>query len=333
MKERILVTGGAGFMGSHIVDVLIASGYDVYSADDLSGGYMRNVNPKAKFFKIDLGEAKKNDKLIQKVKPEIIFYLAANAREGASQFQPSAVTYRNFYAYITTLKNAIKYKTLRKIILFSSMAVYGNQKPPFDETMERKPEDIYGVNKAAMERSTEVLSSVHDFAYTIIRPHNVFGERQSLSDKFRNVIGIFMNRIMRKEPLLIYGDGEQVRAFSYIFDSLPCYIKCLDGSTNDEIINIGGIEKIAINKLADIVCEAMGVKDYPREYLPSRPCEVKYAYCTYEKSQRLLGYKEEIGYEEGIRRMAKWAKEMGPQEWTTEKLELHSEKAPTWWYE
>lgn len=333
MKEKILVTGGAGFMGSHIVDMLLDKGYDVYSVDDLSGGYMRNVNLNAKFLKVDLGDVKKNEKLIAKIKPEFIFYLAANAREGASQFQPFAVTYRNFYAYINTLKNAITQRTLRKIVLFSSMAVYGNQTAPFDEAMERRPEDIYGVNKAAMERTTEILSSVHDFDYTIIRPHNVFGERQSLSDRYRNVIGIFMNKIMRKEPLLIYGDGEQVRAFSYIFDSLPCYIKCLDDSTNSEIINIGGIEKITINKLAELVCDAMGVENYPKEYLPARPCEVKYAYCTYEKSVRLLGYKERIGYEEGIRRMAKWAKEMGLQEWVTEKLEIYSSKAPAWWYE
>lgn len=337
-SDSILVTGAAGFMGSHIVTSLIRSGYtQIYGVDDLSGGCMENIDDhiqsgEMKFYNIDLSKRNETKDLISDIRPDIIFHLAANAREGASFFQPLNIVERNYLAYINVLEPAIKFN-LDKVILFSSMAVYGDQKPPFSEDMERIPADIYGINKCSMEHTTELLSNIHDFRYTTIRPHNVFGERQSLKDPYRNVIGIFMNRIMRGEPLYIYGDGEQRRAFSYIDNSLPCYIKCMEDSVDGEVINIGGMHHITINKLTDMVCKSMNVScdTYPIEHLPDRPYEVKNAYCTWEKSQKLLGYKEKIGLEEGIYRMAKWARIKGLQEWSEEELILWNDKAPRIW--
>lgn len=337
-SDRILITGAAGFMGSHIVNFLVKKGYTrIYAVDDLSGGYIENIINHIKekdimFDQIDLSKKDKTDILISTIRPDIIFHLAANAREGASFFQPLNIVERNYLAYMNVLEPAIKYG-LDKVILFSSMAVYGNQKPPFSEDMKRLPVDIYGINKSSMEHTTELLSDIHDFRYTILRPHNVFGPNQSLRDPYRNVIGIFMNRIMRKEPLYIYGDGEQKRAFSYIEDSLPCYIECMKDKTDREIINIGGKYHITVNKLAEMVCKYMNVSydRYPIKHLPDRPNEVKFAYSTWEKSADLLGYDEEIGLEEGILRMAKWAKEKGPQEWSEEILTLWNNKAPSIW--
>ncbi len=332
-SDKILVTGSAGFMGSHIVDALIQAGYDVYGVDDLSGGSLDNLSEEAKkgFKQADLSERFVAESIVTDIKPDVIFHLAANAREGASFFQPLNIVQRNYLAYMSILEPAIK-QGLDKVILFSSMSVYGNQKAPFLEEMERAPVDIYGINKAAMEHTTELLSEIHDFRYTILRPHNVFGERQSLKDPYRNVIGIFMNRIMRGEHLYIYGDGEQVRAFSYIEDSLPCYLKCLKAA-DGEIINIGGKNPISINDLKRIVCAAMDTSPelYPTEHLPSRAFEVKKAYCTYHKSEKMLGYKENIGLHDGIKRMAAWAKKQGTQEWSDEKLTLWNDKAPSIW--
>lgn len=335
-SDKILVTGSAGFMGSHIVGELIKDGYSqVYGVDDLSGGYLENINDYIKagemeFDQVNLSTKHKTEDLISDIRPNIIFHLAANAREGASFFQPLNIVERNYLAYINVIEPAIKYG-LNKVILFSSMAVYGDQKPPFSEDIERIPIDIYGINKTAMEHTTELLSKIHDFRYTIIRPHNVFGEKQNLRDPYRNVIGIFMNRIMRKEPLYIYGDGEQQRAFSYIEDSLHCYTKCIEDKVDREIINIGGMNPITINKLADIVCKSMQVDSYPRKNLPDRPNEVKLAYTTHEKSRKLLGYEEKIGLNKGIERMAKWAIQKGPQEWSEEELVLWNKKAPSIW--
>lgn len=336
--NKILVTGGAGFMGSHIVSELTEKGYtQIYAIDDLSGGYISNIkdhieNKEIEFINQDLSDTNKTKEIIKSIRPNIIFHLAANAREGASFFQPLEIIKRNYMAYVNVLEPAIKYG-LDKMILFSSMATYGDQKPPFSEDMKRIPVDIYGINKTAMEHTTELLSYMHDFRYTIIRPHNVFGPRQSLKDPYRNVIGIFMNRIMRKEPLYIYGDGEQMRAFSYITDSLPCYVKCMDHKIDGEIINIGGMEPITINKLAELVCKYMNINPntYPIKHLTDRPNEVKIAYCTWTKSRNLLGYDEKIGLEEGIEKMAQWAMKKGPQEWSEEELTLWNEKAPSIW--
>lgn len=331
-SRKVLVTGSAGFMGSWIADTLVKEGREVFGIDNLSGGDIENCGCDYEMFTIDLAIASQVEKVIKKVKPEIIFHLASCAREGASQFQPLYVTQTNYQAFMTLIEPAIKYG-LEKFIFASSMAVYGNQKPPFNENaMQRMPEDIYGVNKAAIEHSIEILSDIHEFDYVILRPHNVFGERQSLRDVYRNVIAIFMNRIMHREPLYIYGDGNQIRAFSYIEDSLPCYIRCIDDNIKNEIINIGGKHPITINHLANLVCDAMDApKEYPRVYLPTRPREVREAWCTWQKSVNLLGYEEEIGYEEGIRRMAIWAKKKGRQNWTDEKLPLQSDKMPRIW--
>jgi len=332
-SNRILVTGSAGFMGSWVAHRLAELGYEVYGVDNMQHGDKENIDHnKQRFTVLDLRNRSYVEDYIQYVKPEYLFHLAATAREGASQFSPILMTENNLNAYMNVLTACIKTKKLKKVVLFSSMSVYGNQEPPFDETFERKPEDIYAVAKAAMERNTEILSDVYGFRYTIIRPHNVAGENQSLSDLYRNVVAIFMNRIMRNEPIYIYGDGEQTRAFSYIADSLDCYCKCIEEVTDGHIINIGGIYHITINKLAEIVIEAMGEKSWKIIHLKNRPREVKHAYCTYEKSVSLLGYEEKVGIWEGIYRMAHWAKRKGPQPWTFEKLEIYNEKTPITWF-
>lgn len=326
---KILVTGCAGFIGSWVADALVERGEEVYGIDDFSGGSRENYSGDYEMYTIDLAIASQVERVIKKVKPEIIYHLASCAREGASQYQPLYVSQTNYQAFMNLIEPAIKYG-LRKLIFTSSMAIYGDQKPPFSEDMSRSPVDIYAINKVAIEESIEVLADVHDFEYVILRPHNVFGPRQNLTDYYRNVVMIFMNRIMRKEPLYIYGDGELVRAFSYIEDSLPCYIRCLD--IKNEIINLGGMKPITINHLADLICEAMGVStDYPREYLPLRPREVIESWCTWQKSVDLLGYEEKIGYEGGIKRTAEWAKKKGKQEWTNDKLALQNEKMPKIW--
>ena len=329
MSKNILVTGNAWFIGSWIADALVEKGEEVYGIDDFSGGNIENYSSDYEMFTIDLRIPSQVERVIKKVRPEIIFHLASCAREGASAFQPLYVTQTNYQAFMNLIEPAIKYG-LEKFIFTSSISVYGNQTPPFNEGMSKKPVDIYGVNKAATERSIELLSEIHEFDYMILRPHNVFGIRQSLTDKFRNAVAIFMNRIMRKEPIYIYGDGKQERAFSYIDDSLPSFVRAIE--RKNEIINVGGMHKTSVNHLVNLVCNAMGVSlDYPRKHLPDRPREVKYAYPSYEKSERVLGYKEEVGYEEGIKRMAVWAKAKGRQNWTTEPLSLKNAKTPITW--
>jgi len=337
--SKILVTGGAGFMGSHLVDYLVKLGkHQVYAVDDLSGGYKDNVNPKAKFTKLDLRNGKKTEEYIAKIKPELLYYLAADASEGRSQFTPLSSTERNYLAYMYTLVPAIKYG-LKKVVLTSSMSVYGAQKPPFSEEMPKKPEDIYGIAKGAMEDATEILSRVHYFDYVIVRPHNVYGSKQNLADPYRNVIAIFINCILNNKNFYIYGDGKQKRAFTYIDDFTPYFAKCgFKKECSGQIINIGPKEEYTISQLSDTVLKAFFPdgkvpKKLQPEYIPLRPQEVIEAYCTNEKAKKLLGYKTSVSFEEGVKRMIEWAKKKGPQKFKYLKggVELATKDLPKTW--
>jgi len=214
------------------------------------------------------------------------------------------------------------------------MAVAGNQQPPFDETIVPQPVDPYGTNKAAIELVLKQLATTHDFTYVIFRPHNVFGVGTSLRDPYRNLAGIMMNRIMRGETLYIYGK-EHRRAFSYIDDCLPSLLTVVnDGPWDGEIINIGGKQPVVVEDFVEEI-----IKNFPNSkigdivHLEPRPHEVKDAWCTTEKSEKLLGYKEKVGWKKGVRRMADWAREQGPQSWRVDQLPLLNRKAPLPWRE
>jgi UDP-glucose 4-epimerase len=243
-------------------------------------------------------------------------------------------------AYLHTLIPAIA-TGLRKVILASSMSVYGAQDPPFDEEMPPEPEDIYGVSKAAMERVTHILSEVHGFEYTIVRPHNVYGPRQNISDPYRNVIGIFINALLNGKRFYIYGDGEQRRAFTYIDDFTPYMVRAgFDERCDGQVINIGPCDEVTINHLARVVLtlfyQGQVIPDSMQPvHLPPRPMEVRDAYCTDDKARRLLGYETTVTLEDGIGRMIAWAKELGPQEprYMEEGLELTTEDTPATWTE
>lgn len=329
--KKILVTGSAGFMGSWIADELTRQGHNVLGVDNLSGGFLRNTQ-NHKFAILDLRDKYSTEKLVEQFKPDILYFLSASAREIGSLFEPLKSTEDNIVAYMNTLNACIKNK-FKKCIFFSSMATFGNQQVPFTEDMENKPEDIYGWNKSFCEATTKILAEIHDFKWTIVKPHNVVGIRQSLSDRFRNVFAIWMNRIMHGEKEIpIFGDGNQIRAFSPIEFSLPCYIKCLESYTDSKVYNIGGMHPITLNEAAELVIKAMDVEGKVKIiHLPPRLNETKVAYCTYQKSIDELGYKENKDLLTCLKEMASWAKFLGPQSWTTDKLELYNEKAPLIW--
>jgi UDP-glucose 4-epimerase len=336
---RTLVTGAAGFMGSHLVDALLELNHEVYAVDDLSGGYIENVNPKSKFKKLDLRETKETADYIDEIKPELVFHLAADAALGRSQFIPISSTQRNLLAYLNLLVPAIR-NGMKKMVLTSSMDVYGDQTSPFSEEMDLKPEDIYGISKAAMEEVTHALAKVHKYDYVIIRPHNVYGPRQNMADPYRNVIAIFINCLLNNKNFYVYGDGEQKRAFSFIDDFTPYILKAgFDDKVNGEVFNIGPCQETTINNLANIVLEQFfDGKEIPEnlkpKHVPPRPLEVKEAWCTVDKAEKLLDYKTTVSLEEGIKKMIEWARIKGPQQFKySENYELDSDKIPSTWKE
>ena len=337
-SKRILVTGAAGFMGSHLVDYLVRQGHEVYGVDDMSGGFWRNIHPDSHFISLDLRDRDATKEYVEQVKPQLLYHLAADATEGRSQFTPLQCTDRNYVAYLNTLVPAIA-AGLERVVVTSSMSVYGAQSPPFDEEMEPAPEDIYGIAKAAMEKATEILAQVHGFEYVIVRPHNVYGPRQNIADPYRNVIGIFINRLLQGKGYYIYGDGEQKRAFTYIDDFTP--YMALTGFSDacvGERINLGPRQEHSINDMSDMLLHLFYDGREPEVepvYLPDRPQEVREAYCTADKAERLLGYEMHVPLEEGLRRMLAWARALGPQapRYLDDGLELVSGDVPATWRE
>ena len=326
--KTILVSGGAGFMGSWLVDELIKRGHNVISVDNLLGGYMNNVNKDCKFIKVDLRDRNKVQEIVKGV--DIIFHLAAYAAEGQSIFSPIAINDINITPMNILLVAAVN-NNVERFVFTSSMAVYGKQTPPFSEDMPRKPEDPYGVAKAYCEMMLEIFARTFGFDYVILRPHNVYGPMQNIADPYRNVLGIWINRILRNKPPIIYGDGEQTRAFSYIEDVTPAianagFFKRAVG----QIINLGNNEVVTVNKTCKTVLEVMG-RNLKPVYVEERPNEVKHAFCTVKRSMELLDYKTRHTLREGVAKMVEWAKQIGPQK-PSYKLPLEiTKKAPRVW--
>lgn len=328
---KILVTGVAGFMGSHLSEYLANIGQEVYGIDNESIGLRSNVPSNIKYAKIDMRNADDMTSLIEECKPELIYHLAAWAHEGLSQFMPRLITENNYNAFLNLIVPAIR-NGMQRIVVCSSMSVYGSQTPPFSEELPPKPEDVYAVAKTAMEKTTEILADVHGFDYTIIRPHNVYGPRQMLHDPYRNVVGIFINRLLQGKPPIIYGDGNQTRAFSYIDDITPFLAKAgFENNAKGQIINIGPIQEYSINTLANVVLKSFSSSLEPIHVL-DRPREVKDAFCTNDKAKQLLGYITTTTLSDGIDRYVIWAKKEGPQKFKyLDQLELEGSQIPETW--
>jgi len=329
MKKKVLVTGGAGFIGSHLVDRLIKAGHEVSVIDDLSGGYIENVNEKARFYNCDIRNRVKASRMITKIKPELVYHLAANAAENKAQFSPIDITTRNYDTFLNTLVPAFNNGMMR-IVVTSSIAVYGALQTPFKETDKPEPEDLYGISKFAMEESLKVLAKVHNFEYVITRPHNVYGPRQNMRDPYRNVVTLFMNSILSGKPYYIYGDGKQRRCFSYVDDVVDALFKCGFKSVSGMTFNVGSDVDYTINDLSRLVQKITNNKLEPI-YLSDRPQEVKVAISDHSLAKRYLKYKDKTEFKSGIIKTWEYAKMLGPQKLKFDKVEMFNKNMPSNW--
>lgn len=345
--KAILITGGAGFIGSHLCEYTLKKykkDYDIICIDDLSGSERNNIIDLEKegliFKKLDLRNQKKVKEYfnqhISKYKEIYSIYLASAAHEGRSFFTPNENMSRNDQAYRVFLTECIKYN-LKKIVVFSSMSRYGNgfegkYEPPFSEDMPVYPIDPYAASKVLMEYLTNIQSKVFGFDYTILVPHNVFGERQCYYDPYRNVLAIWMHLLRKGKRPIIYGDGTQTRAFSYILNSRDQMVDCLfNKDTNSEVINIGGIVEYTINEALKTLIRISGSKVKPK-HIKERPREAKHSYCTFEKSVDLLNYKEEYSFEMGLEKMWYWFIEQPDKDFIyMDELEITNDKTPRTW--
>jgi UDP-glucose 4-epimerase len=309
---RSLVTGGAGFMGSHVADHLLKNGHEVVVLDDLSGGFLDNVPNGSIFVKGSILDLNLIDRLFKEYGFTYVYHLAAYAAEGLSHFI-KRFNYNNNLIGSVNLINACVNYDVKSFVFTSSIAVYGSGRSPLKEDTVPIPEDSYGISKLAVEQELKVSHEMFGLDYVIFRPHNVYGERQNIADRYRNVVGIFMNQILRGEPLTVFGDGSQVRAFTHIDDVAPIIARSVDvPDARNQVFNVGADVPYTINDLVTIVSNAMDGKCQV-VHLEARN-EVKIAFSDHDKSQRIFGNKPETSLRAGIQAMAQWVKAHGARE-------------------
>jgi UDP-glucose 4-epimerase len=307
---RVLVTGGAGFIGSHVADALLARGHEVTVFDDLSGGFSENVPARAAFVRGSVTETDAVARLFETGRFDYVFHLAAYAAEGLSHFI-KRFNYVNNIIGSVNLVNASINHDVKGFVFTSSIAVYGGSPAvPMTEATPAAPEDPYGIAKYAVEQELASSYAMFGLRYMIFRPHNVYGPRQNIGDRYRNVVGIFMNQILQGRPMTIFGDGSQTRAFSYIDDVAPTIAAAIETPEAwNQVFNIGADRPYALNDLAIAVAAAMGVE--PRvEHLPARH-EVWHAHSNHDKIARVFRTGEATPLESGLRLMADWVKRQG----------------------
>jgi len=314
MNTTVLVTGGAGFIGSHVADHLIELGYNVVVLDDLSGGFIQNVNPKTEFIEGSINDVEMINGLFEKFKFKYVFHLAAYAAEGLSHFIKKFNYENNLIGSINLMNASVNVSSVKCFVFTSSIAVYGTNQVPMKEETIPMPEDPYGIAKYAVEMELKESFEFFGLNYIIFRPHNVYGERQNIGDKYRNVIGIFMNQILLNQPMTIFGDEEQARAFSYIDDVAPVIARSIERKEcYNKISNVGADTPYTVNTLARTVAKVMGV-ECNIKYLNARK-EVLHAYSSHDQVNKYFkGLIKNISLEEGLKEMADWVKKHGSRE-------------------
>ena len=326
---KSLITGGAGFIGSHVARHCLQLGHEVVVLDDLSGGFEDHLPQGVQFVNGSITNEELITELFEEHRFEYVYHLAAYAAEGLSHFIRRYNYNTNLIGSINLINEAVKHK-VKCFVFTSSIAVYGKGQLPMTEEMTPEPEDPYGVSKYAVELDLRAAHEMFGLNYVVFRPHNVYGENQNIGDKYRNVIGIFMNQIMQGKKLTVFGDGTQTRAFSYIDDVAIPIAKCVNiPDAYNQVFNIGADKPYTVNELATVVCNEFGVSP-DINYLSARN-EVMHAYSDHTKAHRVFGAPTGIDLAEGIAKMAAWAKRVGArqgQEFSN--IEI-SEKLPDGW--
>ncbi len=328
---KVLITGVAGFLGSHLADAMLARGHQVRGVDNLLGGYMDNVPKGVNFIECDCTDFKMMRAVTNDM--DLVYHCAATAYEGLSVFSPSVVSRNIVDASVTVFSAAIANK-VKRIVHCSSMARYGALLPPFRETMICMPQDPYGIAKVCAEQMLKNLCETHDVEYVIAVPHNIIGPRQKYDDPYRNVASIMMNMFMQGRIPVVYGDGEQQRCFSYVDDCLSCLVGMgVQDNVVGQTINIGPDENpVSINDLYQEIRLITGSSHEIPMRMPGRPQEVKIALCSSDKAREMLGYRTTTSLSQGLQKMHKWMSARGTRPFNYHlPLEIITDRTPQTW--
>jgi UDP-glucose 4-epimerase len=306
-RMRILVTGGAGFIGSHVVDRFVAEGHEVAALDDLSTGFKHLVNRAATFYEVDIRDAGALESAISEFQPEIIDHHAAQIDVRRSVLDPVYDAETNVIGSLNLLQSSSS-NGVRKIIYASTGgALYGEAKQlPADEDHPVNPESPYGVSKHTVEHYLYLFRLVEGIDYTILRYPNVFGPRQNPHGE-AGVNAIFIGLMMEGKTPVIFGDGEQVRDYLYVGDVAEANVLALEKGSQ-EILNLGWARGVSVN---DIFHALKSLLDFPGEarYAERRAGEVQRIYLDAERAKRVLGWTPNVSFEEGLERTIAWYRE------------------------
>lgn len=330
---RILITGIAGFMGSHLADSMLDEGHEVIGIDNLVGGYESNIPKSAKFFKEDLRNLTSITPYFKNI--DVVIHSACTAYEGLSVFSPSLVSENTYQITANVLSASVNLK-VKKFIYLSSMARYGSQPIlPFTEDMTPAPQDPYGIAKYASELLIKNLCELNRIEYSILVPHNIIGPRQKYNDPFRNVASIMINRMLQNKQPIIYGSGNQKRCFSFMKDVVdPIKSTIYTPIANGEVINIGpDKEFITINELANKIASLMSFNLDPI-FVATRPQEVEFANCSADKARKILNYQPKVNLNDGLKELISWISSNGPKPFEYHlPIEIYNDSTPKTWTE
>jgi UDP-glucose 4-epimerase len=330
---KTFITGIAGFLGSHVAEHFRDLGWDVSGIDNLRGGSIENVPDGVDFKVIDCLD--REEYLPFLAGADLVYHCACTAYDGLSVFSPAFV-YRNTAQASVEVASAAVASGVSRFVYCSSMARYGEIKAPFTEDMTPAPANPYGLAKHSAELVVRNLFETHGGEYAIAVPHNIIGPRQRFNDPYRNVASIMINRMLRGLQPVIYGDGSNMRCFSFVQDVISCLEAMGTSATAaGEIINIGPDEgKVSILDLAEVIADLLGFDHLDPIFVPPRPLEVKVALCSSDKARRLLGYETKTSLAEGLSSMIDWIDRHGPVEFSYGlDIEILTAATPSTWVE
>jgi UDP-glucose 4-epimerase len=306
---KIAVTGSAGLIGSNLCRWLTTQGHDVTGIDLATG--------------CDLTNEKQTDTVFELVRPDVVYALAAEAAEARGQISPVYMTQNNSGIFVNTLKASIN-AGVKKIIYTSSVAVYGEANVPYKEDGPTIPKDVYGVNKLACEQMLKIMAKVHGFKYVIFRPHNIYGPGQNMRDPYKNVVALFMRKLMEKQPYVLYGFGEMRRAFSYVDDVVEVMVNSLDKKFDDQTLNVGSEKDISIKELSDLIQKVTSIRAEV-ELLKGRPQEISMFLADHTKQKELTTY-HETPIEKGLKKTWEWVQGQTLQPIIKKEEEIYAKK-------
>jgi UDP-glucose 4-epimerase len=329
---RILITGVAGFLGSHLADALLAGGHRIVGIDNLIGGAVENVPKGVDFARIDCNDLARVQRAMRA--SEVVYHCAATAHEGLSVFSPHENARHGYCASAAVFSAACR-AGVRRIVHCSSMARYGkSERVPFTEDMAALPEDPYGIGKLASEMLLRNLAETHGLEWSVCVPHNIYGPRQKYDDFARNVISIFTNLMIQGRQPYIYGDGSQQRCFSYVSDVVgPLVRMATDPSAHGQVFNLGpDAEVTTVLEVAQRIATLLRFELHPL-FVPARPREVACAYCSADKARARLGYATQVSLDVGLSQTVDWIVARGPKPFSyhTIDIEIDSALLPATW--